>query len=116
MGMDENYSKMLDENMALIETPLLAPSNSHFRQHYKTALYPYNITSHATQTSGGGFYSANEQDLNGNGDGDSSGYFNSVEKQSRYQPQNMSMRKNLVGENLKLHVEFAVESVKTTFD
>jgi hypothetical protein len=92
MGMDENYSKMLDENMALIESPLVAPSNSHFRQHYKTALYPYNITSHVTtQTGGGGFYSTNEQDLNGNADADSSGYFNSVEKQSRYQPQNVSM-------------------------
>lgn len=98
--MDENYSKMLDENMALIESPLIAPSNSHFRQHYKTALYPYNITSHVTQTGGGGG-SGYEQDLNGNGDVDSSGYFNSVEKQSRYQPQNVSMWQttweNLVG-------------------
>lgn len=30
--------------MVLIDTPLIAPSNSYFRQHYKTALYPYNIT------------------------------------------------------------------------
>lgn len=44
MGMDENYHKLLDENMVLIDTPLIAPSNSYFRQHYKTALYPYNIT------------------------------------------------------------------------
>lgn len=86
MGMNENYSQMLDENMALIESPLIAPSNSHFRQHYKTALYPYNITSQtAHQAGGGGLYAANEQDLNGNGDGD--GHFNSVEKQSRYQLQ-----------------------------
>lgn len=103
MGMDENYSKILDENMALIESPLIAPSNSHFRQHYKTALYPYNITSHATQTNGGGYYSANEQDLSGNGDVDSSGYFNSVEKQSRYHPQIVSMSKIGVG-NLKINV------------
>lgn len=84
MGMNENYSRILDENMALIESPLIAPSNSHFRQHYKTALYPYNITTHATHA-GGGFYGASEHDLNGNGEND--GLFNSVEKQSRYQPQ-----------------------------
>lgn len=84
LGMNENDSQMLDENMALIESPLIAPSNSHFRQHYKTALYPYNITSHATQASGGGIYSTNDQDLNGNGESDH-GHFNSVEKQSRYQ-------------------------------
>lgn len=84
MGMDENYSRVLDENMALIESPLIAPSNSHFRQHYKTALYPYNITSQIS-TGGGGYYATSEQDLNGNGDGE--GHYNSVEKQSRYQPQ-----------------------------
>ena len=43
--MDDNYHKVLDENMALIETPLIAPSNSYYPQHYRTALYPYNITS-----------------------------------------------------------------------
>jgi hypothetical protein len=84
MGMSENYSRILDENMALIESPLIAPSNSHFRQHYKTALYPYNITSssHGSHAGGGGFYT-NEHDLNGNGEIE--GHFNSVEKQSRYQ-------------------------------
>lgn len=85
MGMDENYSRMLDENMALIESPLIAPSNSFFRQHFKTALYPYNITSSHTTLAGGEHYSTHEQDLNGNGEGD--GYYSSVEKQSRYQPQ-----------------------------
>jgi hypothetical protein len=86
MGMDENYSQALDENiMALIESPLIAPANSHFRQHYKTALYPYNITSHAANANGGGIYSTNDHELNGNGDGE--GPYNSVEKQSRYQPQ-----------------------------
>jgi hypothetical protein len=97
MGMDENYSKSLDENMAQIETALLAPSNSHFRQHYKTSLYPYNTS----QASGGGHYSVNEQDLNGNGDGDSSGYYNSVEKPSRYQPHTVvvKLRGNLVGKS-----------------
>jgi hypothetical protein len=95
MRMDENYSKMLDENMAQIESALLAPSNSHFRQHFKTALYPYNITS---QSGGGSQYSVNEQDLNGNGDVDSSGYYNSVEKPSRYQPHSVDvkLRGNLV--------------------
>lgn len=76
--------------MALIESPLIAPSNSHFRQHYKTALYPYNITSQTTQTVGGGIYAASDQDLVANGESD--GHFNSVEKQSRYQPpSNVSM-------------------------
>lgn len=94
MGMDENYSKMLDENMALIESPFIAPANSHFRQHFKTALYPYNITSHTTQVGGVAIYTTNEQDLNGNGD--SEGHYNSVEKPSRYQLQkclNSVMRK-----------------------
>lgn len=80
MGMNENYSRILDENMALIESSLIAPSNSHFRQHFKTALYPYNITSPTTQNGGG--YTPNEYDLSGNGETD--GHYNSVEKQSRY--------------------------------
>lgn len=93
---------MLDENMALIETPLIAPSNSHFRQHYKTALYPYNITSHTTQAGGGGFYAANENDLNGNGEND--GHFSSVEKQSRYQPEcaNVKATEKELGKRFKV--------------
>lgn len=104
MGMDENYSKMLDENMAQVDSPLVAPANSHFRQHYKTALYPYNITSHVTQASGGGVYSVHEQDLNGNGDLDSSVYSNSVEKSSRYQPHSVDVE-NSVGKIWKSAVE-----------
>jgi hypothetical protein len=102
MGMDDNFSRILDENMALIETPLIAPSNSHFRQHFKTALYPYNITS-ATHASGGGFYSTNDHELNGNGDGD--GHFNSVEKQSRYQPQKcVNVKRTAVARNLEKNI------------
>lgn len=46
MGRDDMdiYHRLLDENMALVQTPLIA-SNSYFPQHFKTALYPYNITS-----------------------------------------------------------------------
>lgn len=90
MGMDENYHKLLDENMVLIDTPLIAPSNSYFRQHYKTALYPYNITAptmshhepnYNLNTNGGGLYTSStaEQDMllmPGN-------YDNVDEKQSR---------------------------------
>jgi hypothetical protein len=85
MGMNENYSRILDENMALIESPLIAPSNSNFRQHYLTALYPYNITpSHGNMpVSNSGVFYASEHEFNGNGE--SEGHFNSVEKQSRYQ-------------------------------
>lgn len=81
MGMNENYSHMLDENMALIESPLIAPANSHFRQHYKTALYPYNITNHA------GVSAANDHDFSENGDSDRA--LDSVENKSRYQGRQM---------------------------
>jgi hypothetical protein len=45
MGMDDNFHhRILDDNLAIIETPLIGPLNSHIRQHFKTALYPYNVT------------------------------------------------------------------------
>jgi len=90
MGMDENYHRLLDENMALIESPLIAPSNSHFRQHYKTALYPYNVSVHtngghydSNNNNNGGYFAVTDQDPDGNGDGLLE-HQNSVEKQSRY--------------------------------
>ena len=76
MGRDDMdiYHRLLDENM--VHTPLIA-SNSYFPQHFKTALYPYNITSnhgsHANMNNG--LYTATALDI------DSS--FNNVEKQSR---------------------------------
>ena len=86
--MDENYHKLLDENMVLIDTPLIAPSNSYFRQHYKTALYPYNITAptmshHDPNYNLNGIYSSSssstmEQDLLLHGINDNEDY-----KQSR---------------------------------
>lgn len=66
MGMDDNYHKILDAHMALVDTPLIAPSNSYYPHHHiKTALYPYNLTttttyhkfdhsSSASSSSGGG--------------------------------------------------------------
>jgi hypothetical protein len=91
MGIDEIYSRILDENMAIIETPLIAPSNSYYRQHYKTALYPYNISAHSTQTEVATYdSSSNDKELNGMGDvGGESGNFHSYEKQSRYQQQSV---------------------------
>lgn len=45
MGLDDNYqNRQLDEHALQIETPLVASLNSHIRQHFKTALYPYNAT------------------------------------------------------------------------
>lgn len=49
MGMDDNYHRLLDQNMALIETPLVAPAHAYFPQHFKTALYPYNISGYHRQ-------------------------------------------------------------------
>ncbi|XP_053698550.1 uncharacterized protein LOC128745501 [Sabethes cyaneus] len=49
MGMDDNYHRLLDQNMALIDTPLVAPAHAYFPQHYKTALYPYNISGYHHQ-------------------------------------------------------------------
>ena len=51
MGLDDNYhNRQLDENALQIESPLIASLNSHIRQHFKTALYPYN----ASMASSGG--------------------------------------------------------------
>ncbi|XP_058812728.1 uncharacterized protein LOC131677126 isoform X3 [Topomyia yanbarensis] len=49
MGMDDNYHRLLDQNMALIDTPLVAPAHAYFPQHFKTALYPYNISGYHHQ-------------------------------------------------------------------
>ncbi|XP_070507904.1 uncharacterized protein [Chironomus tepperi] len=69
MGLDDNYHhRILDENAAMIETPLVGPLNSHIRQHFKTALYPYNIS----MASGGAGNSYNIEDEHGNGNGISS--------------------------------------------
>lgn len=66
MGLDDNYHhRMLDENIALIETPLVGPLNSHIRQHFKTALYPYNITT--ASGSAANSFSIDDGDGNGNG-------------------------------------------------
>lgn len=91
MGMDDNYHRLLDENMALVETPLIAPSNSYYPQHYKTALYPYNITSYHTNNNNNNNHNDNQNMNSHNGlissamDNiliNSSG-FDSMEKQSR---------------------------------
>lgn len=92
MEMDESFSRILDENMALIETPLIAPSNSYYRQHYKTALYPYNISAHSTQSEVIATYDSSSND-NGN-IGDVGGE-NSYEKQSRYHTHKWSVCQNV---------------------
>ncbi|XP_053672128.1 uncharacterized protein LOC128722485 [Anopheles nili] len=58
MGVDDNYHRLLDQNMALIETPLVAPPHAYYPQHYKTALYPYNISGyhHLHQHGAGGHF------------------------------------------------------------
>ncbi|KFB41435.1 AGAP003479-PA-like protein [Anopheles sinensis] len=58
MGVDDNYHRLLDQNMALIETPLVAPPHAYFPQHYKTALYPYNVSGyhHLHQHGAGGHF------------------------------------------------------------
>ena len=71
MGLDDSYHhRILDENAAMIETPLIGPLNSHIRQHFKTALYPYNVT---TASGGAGVtYNIDDEHGNGNGNGISS--------------------------------------------
>ncbi|XP_049278946.1 uncharacterized protein LOC125761657 isoform X2 [Anopheles funestus] len=58
MGVDDNYHRLLDQNMALIETPLVAPPHAYYPQHYKTALYPYNVSGyhHLHQHGTGGHF------------------------------------------------------------
>lgn len=61
MGLDDNYHhRQLDDDALQIETPLIAPLNSHIRQHFKTALYPYNasLAVHTTHY---------DEDVNSNG-------------------------------------------------
>jgi hypothetical protein len=73
MGLDDSYHhRTLDETAMSIETPLIGPLNAHTRQHFKTALYPYNVT-----VASGGSHIYDDSDGNGNGIG-------SFEK-SRYQ-------------------------------
>ncbi|KAL1374214.1 hypothetical protein pipiens_004961, partial [Culex pipiens pipiens] len=71
MGMDDNYHRLLDQNMALIETPLVAPAHAYFPQHYKTALYPYNISGYHHQHQHGlhGGHFGHNGNGNGNGHG-----------------------------------------------
>ncbi|XP_058466058.1 uncharacterized protein LOC131439242 isoform X2 [Malaya genurostris] len=76
MGMDDNYHRLLDQNMALIDTPLVAPAHAYFPQHFKTALYPYNISGYHHQHQhqhglhGGHFGTVHGNGAhNGNGDG-----------------------------------------------
>uniref|UniRef100_A0A182Q2V7 GDNF/GAS1 domain-containing protein n=1 Tax=Anopheles farauti TaxID=69004 RepID=A0A182Q2V7_9DIPT len=65
MGVDDNYHRLLDQNMALIETPLVAPPHAYYPQHYKTALYPYNVTGyhhqHQHQGGAGGHFGSHQQ-------------------------------------------------------
>ncbi|XP_037912486.1 uncharacterized protein LOC119652430 isoform X2 [Hermetia illucens] len=45
IGMDDNYHQsVFDESMELIQTPLIAPSSTHYLHHHKVVSYPYNIT------------------------------------------------------------------------
>ncbi|XP_055590343.1 uncharacterized protein LOC129742447 isoform X2 [Uranotaenia lowii] len=71
MGMDDNYHRLLDQNMALIETPLVAPAHAYFPQHFKTALYPYNMSGfhhqHQHGLHGGHFGTLPGGNGNGNG-------------------------------------------------
>lgn len=69
MGMDDSYSHRLwDDNMALVETPLILPANSHYSHHYNAALYPYNLTAFQ----GGSSNYPSSGNGNGNGAGSSS--------------------------------------------
>ncbi|XP_055615556.1 uncharacterized protein LOC129761802 isoform X4 [Toxorhynchites rutilus septentrionalis] len=83
MGMDDNYHRLLDQNMALIETPLVAPAHAYFPQHFKTALYPYNVSGYHHQhqhgTHGGHFGTVhNGNDHHGNGNGNGNGYLSAT--------------------------------------
>ncbi|XP_055524975.1 uncharacterized protein LOC129718325 isoform X4 [Wyeomyia smithii] len=80
MGMDDNYHRLLDQNMALIDTPLVAPAHAYFPHHYKTALYPYNISGYHHQHQhglhGGHFGTVHNGNGNGNGNGNNNHYYN----------------------------------------
>ncbi|XP_055847713.1 uncharacterized protein LOC129913187 isoform X3 [Episyrphus balteatus] len=46
MGMDESYhQRVFEDNMALIDTPLIAPINTHYSsQHHGVITYPFNVS------------------------------------------------------------------------
>lgn len=50
MGVDDTYNQHLfDENMALIEMPLIAPVSTHYQHHQRhNVYYPYNLTAFQT--------------------------------------------------------------------
>ena len=77
MGMDDTYANRLwSDSMALVETPLILPANSHYNHHFNTALYPYNLSafqggsgsSNSNSGGAGSSYSYPEH-INGSGGG-----------------------------------------------
>uniref|UniRef100_A0A1B0CRK1 GDNF/GAS1 domain-containing protein n=2 Tax=Lutzomyia longipalpis TaxID=7200 RepID=A0A1B0CRK1_LUTLO len=45
MGMDDNFhNRLFDENMVLVDTPLIAPPSSQYSNLYNAGIYPYNLT------------------------------------------------------------------------
>lgn len=45
MGMDDNFhNRLFDENMVLVDTPLIAPPSSQYSNLYTAGIYPYNLT------------------------------------------------------------------------
>ncbi|GAB0094871.1 glial cell line-derived neurotrophic family receptor-like, isoform E [Sergentomyia squamirostris] len=45
MGTDDNFhNRLFDENMVLVETPLIAPPSSQYSNLYTAGIYPYNLT------------------------------------------------------------------------
>ncbi|XP_055908653.1 uncharacterized protein LOC129943330 isoform X2 [Eupeodes corollae] len=53
MGMDESYhQRVFEDNMALIDTPLIAPINTHYtNQHHGVITYPFNVSDFQRSTS-----------------------------------------------------------------
>lgn len=83
MGMDDAYSsRPWSDSMALVETPLILPANSHYNHHFNTAIYPYNLSvfqggsgsgnsnSHGNGAGGNGH--SYPEHINGSGGGSSS--------------------------------------------
>lgn len=82
MGVDDTYHQHLfDENMALIEMPLIAPVSTHYQHHQRhNVYYPYNLTAFQN---GPSMDNVVIDTGNGNGNGHGNGHSNggNMEKQ-----------------------------------
>lgn len=76
MGMDDRYhQRILDQNLALIDTPLIATMTSHYpNQHHSIPIYPFNVSNFRGNTPPSSSSTSLDIIDTGNGNGYSNSY------------------------------------------